>query len=126
MEIVKLKAPANIVYELSNTGNIKAKEVMKVLYSQPEVKKKMNSVVESIENCLWNNHPIVSAKYDMLLNEIILEISDEEYHWCPRCKKEFTGYPAISRTDNITEICSDCGTEEAFEAMFSGEVKRTW
>jgi len=34
---------------------------------------------------------------------------------CPRCKKLFTGYPALSRKDNKTEICSPCGVEEAIE-----------
>jgi transcription elongation factor Elf1 len=34
---------------------------------------------------------------------------------CPRCKMTFNGYPAISRKDNKTEICSDCGTAEALE-----------
>jgi transcription elongation factor Elf1 len=32
---------------------------------------------------------------------------------CPRCKKKTTNYPAISRRDNISGICSDCGTAEA-------------
>lgn len=31
---------------------------------------------------------------------------------CPICKKIYTGYPAISRKDNKTLICSDCGMEE--------------
>lgn len=39
-----------------------------------------------------------------------------EIQRCPKCKKEFTGYPAISRSDNETEICSDCGVKEAIEA----------
>jgi uncharacterized protein YbaR (Trm112 family) len=36
---------------------------------------------------------------------------------CPRCKtKEFwTRRAALSRRDNETLICSDCGTAEAFE-----------
>jgi hypothetical protein len=33
---------------------------------------------------------------------------------CPRCHKAYDGYPALSRRDNKTDICSDCGTEEAF------------
>lgn len=44
---------------------------------------------------------------------------------CPRCEgyipcNENPGkYPgAISRTDDVTEICSDCGTEEAMLALF--------
>ena len=32
---------------------------------------------------------------------------------CPRCKKETSDFPAISRRDNKTEICSDCGVAEA-------------
>jgi hypothetical protein len=32
---------------------------------------------------------------------------------CPRCKKDYTEYPALSRLDNKTNICSKCGTEEA-------------
>tara|TARA_Y100000310_G_C20567354_1_gene756198 strand:- start:721 stop:1086 length:366 start_codon:yes stop_codon:yes gene_type:complete len=43
---------------------------------------------------------------------------------CPRCKKYCINktrgmYPAISRRDNKTEICSDCGTAEAlFDFQF--------
>lgn len=39
---------------------------------------------------------------------------EESTSWiCPRCGKETTEYPAISRTDNKTEICSQCGIDEA-------------
>lgn len=31
---------------------------------------------------------------------------------CPLCGQEYKGYPAISRTDNETEICPDCGTRQ--------------
>lgn len=34
---------------------------------------------------------------------------------CPICKRKYTGYSAISRKDNKTEICSSCGTIEAFQ-----------
>lgn len=34
---------------------------------------------------------------------------------CPRCGNEYDGYPARSRTDNATSICSPCGTTEAME-----------
>lgn len=36
---------------------------------------------------------------------------------CPLCGKEYTGYPALSRKDNVTEICPDCGTRESLEIM---------
>lgn len=36
---------------------------------------------------------------------------------CPICKKKIIGYPAISRKDNKTKICSECGVKEALEAL---------
>ena len=36
---------------------------------------------------------------------------------CPKCNEYYTGYPAISRRDNKTEICSRCGTKEAWEDL---------
>ena len=35
---------------------------------------------------------------------------------CPKCGKKIKGYPAISRTDNKTKICSECGIKEALES----------
>ena len=32
---------------------------------------------------------------------------------CPRCNFEVNDYPAISRRDNKTNICSNCGRGEA-------------
>lgn len=39
---------------------------------------------------------------------------------CPRCNREYSGYPALSRVDNKTEICSECGVAEAMEDYFKG------
>lgn len=36
---------------------------------------------------------------------------------CPRCGKVYTDRPAISRVDNKTSICPDCGTREALESI---------
>lgn len=36
---------------------------------------------------------------------------------CPRCGKEYTGRPALSRADDQTPICPDCGTREALESI---------
>ena len=32
---------------------------------------------------------------------------------CPKCRKYYVGYPALSREDNETEICPECGVKEA-------------
>ena len=37
---------------------------------------------------------------------------------CPICGREYADYPALSRRDNITEICPDCGVSEALEDFF--------
>lgn len=34
---------------------------------------------------------------------------------CPSCKKVYTDYPAVSRKDNKTLICSECGMKEIQE-----------
>jgi DNA-directed RNA polymerase subunit RPC12/RpoP len=36
---------------------------------------------------------------------------------CPRCGQTFTEPPALSRLDNTTRICPDCGTREALESI---------
>lgn len=36
---------------------------------------------------------------------------------CPRCGNTYYDYPAISRKDNKTEICSNCGLAEALLQM---------
>lgn len=36
---------------------------------------------------------------------------------CPRCGNAYHGAPALSRRDNETLVCPDCGTREALESM---------
>lgn len=36
---------------------------------------------------------------------------------CPKCGRTYTERPALSRIDNETLICPDCGTREALESM---------
>ena len=42
---------------------------------------------------------------------------------CPVCGKEYTGYPALSRKDNKTLICPDCGLQEALDDFFKHTSK---
>lgn len=39
---------------------------------------------------------------------------------CNRCGNEYTGYPALSRKDNKTEICPECGLIEAISIIKEG------
>jgi len=42
---------------------------------------------------------------------------------CPRCGDHFRRcYPALSRVDDKTNICSDCGEDEAMSAYHNGYV----
>ena len=36
---------------------------------------------------------------------------------CPRCGKPYSAPPTLSRADNETLICPDCGTREALESI---------
>lgn len=48
---------------------------------------------------------------------------EERKKKCPRCGAVITFYPAISRKDNKTEICSDCGVIEAIEEYINHKNK---
>ena len=43
-------------------------------------------------------------------------VSNEE-RTCPICGRSYTGHPALSRTDNETLICPDCGTRQALSSI---------
>ena len=45
-------------------------------------------------------------------------------NFCPKCGKTYQGYPALSRADNRTEICPECGVREALEAAGLGSWSR--
>jgi len=52
--------------------------------------------------------------------ENIINLNNEKYDgkskkYCPICKKIYASYPATSRKDNKTLICSDCGMKEIQE-----------
>ena len=34
---------------------------------------------------------------------------------CKNCGKEIVGFPALSRKDNKTKICAECGVKEALD-----------
>ena len=51
------------------------------------------------------------------LNVVYGEDRVEILRTCPKCGKEYQEYPALSRIDNKTEICPECGMKEALEAF---------
>lgn len=68
-------------------------------------------ILESIQEV---NEDSKTLSYKAIKEENVIK---EGLNTCPRCGNEIIGYPAVSRFDNETEICSDCGTDEAFENL---------
>ena len=62
---------------------------------------------------------------EMTTSEVIEEevTEDKSYRMCPRCGRPYSDYPAISRYDNKTEICPDCGVEEAMINYTGGTLE---
>ncbi|MBR5647823.1 hypothetical protein IKW73_02730 [Candidatus Saccharibacteria bacterium] len=53
----------------------------------------------------------------------------QKRHKCPKCGKEYIGYPALSREDNKTEICPRCGLNEAlffYAEDLNGRTCNSW
>ena len=48
----------------------------------------------------------------------------KETRICPLCGQSYTGYPAVSRTDNETLICPDCGVRQALSDIGISEDER--
>ncbi len=36
---------------------------------------------------------------------------------CPLCGRLYSGHPALSRTDNATPVCPDCGVRQALGSI---------
>ena len=48
---------------------------------------------------------------------------------CPRCSRVTNKYPALSRRDNETGVCPDCGVDEAMFDFFTdlkSKKKPSW
>lgn len=70
----KFRMKANVVYELTNFGYIKACSILDTLLENEKITKKKENVIASIENLQYNGHDIIKAEYDALMNEVILYV----------------------------------------------------
>ena len=50
--------------------------------------------------------------------------TDGKKRVCPRCGQAYRGRPAVSREDNETPLCPDCGTREALESIGVGTAEQ--
>lgn len=58
---------------------------------------------------------IVDAQGFSYARHVGIPVQECEIYRCPHCSKKFIEPPAISRKDNKTKICSECGQKEALE-----------
>ena len=68
--------------------------------------------------------------YDSIddVENVINSINDslfKIYPVCPICGEDYDGHPSISRKDNISEICSNCGIGEALMNFIEHQKKAT-
>lgn len=55
---------------------------------------------------------------------VVKETNVTQIKICPRCGKSYYEPAAISRKDNQTLICPDCGTREALESIDVNRVEQ--
>ncbi len=48
---------------------------------------------------------------------VMMKTDGNRIRVCPLCGVSFQGVPALSRKDNQSFICPDCGTREALESI---------
>lgn len=59
---------------------------------------------------------------ELIYLDVLRKEIDNRGVTCPKCNQRYLGYPAISRVDNETEICQDCGQREAMAAWISHQI----
>lgn len=68
------------------------------------------------EHVVYSYDPLQQA--EPMEVKILITENTNKNNVCPICNKKIGKYPAISRKDNVTEICSNCGMLEAI-AIFN-------
>lgn len=63
--------------------------------------------------------PITSQRSCTKMTDNLVQL-----HTCPRCGGVYSGHGAVSRADNLTVICPDCGTREALESIGVDETEQ--
>jgi predicted RNA-binding Zn-ribbon protein involved in translation (DUF1610 family) len=83
-----------------------------------EVTRTNRNSINNIKKALKESEEVVEEEND--IEEVPYDDTTEKF--CPRCGKTYTDFPAISRYDNETYICPDCGVEEAMINYTHGKL----
>lgn len=101
------------------TGIICDKDVLYYVgeYDRSSKKLKPREKYSSFLTCTkrYDDLDLLRDDLDLLHASVTRKIL--EIQCCPKCGKEFTEYPALSRENNKTEICPKCGMEEALARL---------
>lgn len=62
------------------------------------------------------------GKEEKVYLAVLINEMKKRFGTCPICGGPINGYPAISRKDNKTEICSECGQREAMQSWIQNEM----
>lgn len=75
------------------------------------------------------SHKQIIQENNRKVRESNKKLKGRQTNICPKCNEEYSEYPALSREDNETKICSACGTKEAiasyykFNELLGGDTK---
>lgn len=78
-------------------------------FTEPNTNSKFKLLSLTFEDAKHFSNLKIATKSCIELNDDNFKI----YNICPSCNQEYTEPPAISRRDNKTYICSNCGMREA-------------
>lgn len=69
------------------------------------------------EYCIYKNGAVdkEDTNNEKIINYNNMKYDNTSKKICSSCKKVYTGYPATSRKDNKTLICSECAMKEVQE-----------
>lgn len=85
---------------------------------------KQAKFTESIDNGMQDLEAISVLDEDKEENNEDVPYDNTTPKKCPICGKTYTDFPALSRRDNKTYICPDCGVDEAMEDYFKAMSKQ--
>lgn len=92
------------------------------------VGKTRNGKMPELSSCLadakrYDDTDKLREDLETILRAFALGYKILEIQRCPKCKKEYTEHSALSREDNETEICPECGVREAIEIYLEARNK---
>ena len=101
------------VLQMVNKGELDAEKIGNIwcIYMTSHTLKRLARVELNKE--LYNER--MNKHRQSVLDELIAD--GEHVRMCPICGRVYTDEPALSRKDNKTAICSQCGLQEALDAF---------